>query len=65
MRTKLLLNQMQAGDVVVALEKMTELYADLVNSGDAGHWNPETETQMIAARAAIKQSYDANPDKRS
>ena len=36
-----------------ALIDMLDHYVGLVNSGDAGNWNPETETKVIAARAAI------------
>ena len=36
-----------------ALEAMTETYTRLVNSGDAGNWDPETEDSVIKARAAI------------
>jgi hypothetical protein len=42
---------------VVRLEKaltgMCEMYADLVNSGDAGFWDPEASPAMQAARAAL------------
>lgn len=36
-----------------ALKKMTARYVELVNSGDAGYWNPELDDQVIAARAAL------------
>ena len=36
-----------------ALESMTERYTDLVNSGDAGFWNPETDKPVIQARAVL------------
>ena len=36
-----------------ALRGITEHYVTLVNSGDAGNWNPEAEPQVIAARRAL------------
>ena len=36
-----------------ALDGLLERYVSLVNSGDGGSWNPETEAEVIAARAAI------------
>lgn len=60
-RLKLVLNQMQAGDAVQALENLLDRYVGLVNSGDAGNWNPEKEQQVIDAREAINKAYAANP----
>ena len=37
-----------------ALVGMTEHYCDLINSGDAGNWNPENEIPVIASREALK-----------
>jgi hypothetical protein len=37
-----------------ALEDLLYRYVTLVESGDAGNWNPEIETQVIAAREALK-----------
>jgi hypothetical protein len=42
--------------LVEALRKMTDRYAYLVNSGDAGNWNPETEPEVIAARALLRSA---------
>lgn len=38
-----------------ALEGTVKRFVDLVNSGDAGFWNPEEESVIIAARAALKK----------
>lgn len=38
----------------VALNGMLEHYVGLVNSGDAGHWDPEGEAVVVMARAALK-----------
>ena len=39
--------------LLASLELMTEHYTSLINSGDAGHWNPEDESEVIQARKAI------------
>lgn len=36
-----------------ASKAMLERYVALVNCGDCGNWNPETEKEVIALRAAI------------
>ena len=36
-----------------ALQGLLDRYLELVNSGDAGNWNPEKEPQVIAARVAL------------
>jgi hypothetical protein len=36
-----------------ALKGVTEHYAELINSGDAGNWDPEQEAVIIKARAAV------------
>lgn len=36
-----------------ALTALLDRYVSLVNCGDCGNWNPETEDQVIAARAAL------------
>lgn len=41
-----------------ALEGLLDHYVTLVNSGDAGNWDPEDEDHVKAARAALKA---ANP----
>ncbi len=38
-----------------ALHNMTEHYADLINSGDAGNWNPEEEPVVISAREQLSK----------
>ena len=38
-----------------ALLSMTELYCDLINSGDAGNWNPEDDQPVISARLALSE----------
>lgn len=40
-------------EVLAALKIITRRYVELAGSGDCGHWNPEEERQVIAARAAI------------
>lgn len=37
-----------------ALEAMLNRYVGLVNCGDCGNWDPETEEEVIDARAALK-----------
>lgn len=39
-----------------ALETFVEEYCALVNSGDAGNWDPEEEPKVIAARAALSRA---------
>lgn len=39
-----------------ALRRMLGRYVELVNCGDCGSWNPETEAEVIAARAAIARA---------
>ncbi len=36
-----------------ALEKMTKRYVELVNSGDCGFWDANTDDEVIAARSAL------------
>ena len=38
-----------------ALEGTVRWIVDLANSGDAGFWNPEEQSAIIAARAALKK----------
>ena len=42
-----------APDLFEALEKMTARYVELAGSGDCGFWNPETDSEVIQARAAL------------
>jgi hypothetical protein len=37
-----------------ALRTFLEMYIRLVNSGDAGNWNPENDEEVIRARKALK-----------
>lgn len=39
-----------------ALIGMTERHCDLINSGDAGNWNPEEDQPVISARLALSCS---------
>ena len=43
-----------------ALEGTIKCFVDLVDSGDAGFWNPEEQSVIIAARAAL-QAKEAKP----
>lgn len=45
-----------APELLVALEAMVVHYTAMINSGDAGNWNPETDDEVIAARAAIRKA---------
>lgn len=45
-----------APELSMALRGMLARYVELVKSGDAGHWNAETEPEVIAARAAIAKA---------
>jgi hypothetical protein len=40
--------------LVEALTTLLERHTSLVNCGDCGNWNPETEDEVIAARAALQ-----------
>lgn len=42
-----------------ALQGLLDKYTMLVNSGDAGNWDPEEEPEVIAARAAISATHPA------
>ncbi len=44
------------GSLLEALVGLTDHYAQLVNCGDCGNWDPEKEPQVIAARAAIAKA---------
>ena len=39
-----------------ALEGVLNRYVGLVESGDAGNWNAETEPEVIEARAALSEA---------
>ena len=51
------------GDLIAAAPEMRDAlrcllrrYLELVNSGDAGNWNPEKELEVIDARAALAKA---------
>lgn len=46
-------NRESIAELVGAVNVMLERYTELVNCGDCGNWNPETEVQVIQCRAAI------------
>lgn len=39
-----------------ALDDLVNRYAGMINSGDCGFWDPETETEVIKARAALRKA---------
>lgn len=41
------------GNLAAALRGVLDHYTALVNSGDAGNWNPEEERVVVLARAAL------------
>ncbi len=43
----------QRDELLEALVNVLRRYTDLINSGDAGNWDPEEEDEVKAARAAI------------
>jgi len=45
-----------APELLAALQAILNRYIDLAGSGDCGNWNPETEPQVIQARAAIAKA---------
>ncbi|MBW3095668.1 hypothetical protein [Pseudohoeflea coraliihabitans] len=45
-----------APDLLEALEGLLAKYTELVSSGDCGSWDPEKESEVIAARAAIAKA---------
>ena len=50
-----------APELLEALNAMLDRYTDLVNCGDCGNWDPETEEPVIAARAAIAKAVPPLP----
>ena len=40
-----------------ALGKLLDHYTTLINSGDAGFWDPEEEPEVIEARAALENRH--------
>lgn len=45
-----------APDLLAALQTFVGKYVEMVDSGDCGFWDPETEEKVIAARAAIAKA---------
>jgi hypothetical protein len=45
-----------APDTTEALRGLLNLYVELVNSGDAGHWDAEKVPEVIAARYALAKA---------
>ena len=45
-----------APELLAALRLFVDRYTQLVNSGDCGNWNPETDEEVITARAAIAKA---------
>ena len=39
-----------------ALSKLTEMYCQMIYSGDCGNWNPEDDIEVKEARAAIAKA---------
>ena len=46
---------MKRKGVYKALEDLLDHYLQLVNSGDAGFWNPEIEEQVINTRKVLAE----------
>jgi len=47
-------------DLHVALSNLLDRYTELVNCGDCGNWNPETEDCVIEARKALGDTDDGS-----
>lgn len=45
-----------APELLEALHDLLTRYVELVNCGDCGHWDPEQEDDVKAARAAIAKA---------
>lgn len=50
-----------APKLLTALEAMTAHYVALVNCGDCGRWDPETEDEVLVARDAIRKARGGRP----
>lgn len=48
-------------DLLEALQNLLGKYVALINSGDAGNWDPEEEKEVIAARTAIAKAKGLKP----
>lgn len=44
-----------------ALKQFVSEYVALINSGDCGNWDPETEEKVIKARAALSSAQPEAP----
>lgn len=44
---------------IECLESFLDMYVALVNSGDAGFWNPEEDEEVIKARTTLKEIKNA------
>jgi len=49
----LLRAQSEVTTLRISLEEFVTMYVDMINSGDCGNWDPETEPEVIRARAAL------------
>ena len=49
-------------ELVKALDDLLDRYSGLVNCGDCGHWDPEKEDDVIAARKALDSARGDNHD---
>ena len=43
------------------LQALLDHYVQLVESGDCGFWDPETESEVIAARALLTKNSESTP----
>ena len=43
-------------DMYKALKDITEMYVDLINSGDCGSWDPEKDKEVMAARKSLSKA---------
>lgn len=46
-----------APDLMEALERLLNAYLNIADSGDAGNWDAEKESEVVTARAAIAKAY--------
>ena len=45
-----------APELLDSLSKLVAFYVRIINSGDCGNWDPETDAEIINARAAIAKA---------
>ena len=50
-----------APDLLDALSRLTEMYCQMIYSGDCGNWNPEDDIEVKEARAAIAKATYKEP----